>query len=111
MPQEEFTGLSRRYEPEFSPGESCLIGLDMSPILAPGVGIASGNLAVFTNTAVPAPADSDFTIGPVAIEGRVLYATISGGKSGIDYQIRWTCTDSDGNVFPRTVLMLCAPTS
>jgi hypothetical protein len=104
-------GLARRYEPEFAPGESCLIGLDMSPILAPGVGIASGTLAVFTNAAVPAPASGDFVIGPVAVEGRVLYATISGGREGQDYQIRWTCVDDGGNVWPRTVLMLCSPTS
>lgn len=103
--------LSRRYTPEFSPGESCNIGLDFSYIIPPGVGITAGALAIFTNTASPQPADADFTIGPVMVQGRALYAMLSGGVLGTDYQLHWNAIDSEGNVWPRTALMLCAYTS
>jgi hypothetical protein len=102
--------LSRRYTPEFCPGESCLIGLDFSSVIPPGVGIASGTLAVFTNVATPV-ASSDFDVGEVTVLGRVLYAPISGGVDGTDYQLRWSATDSAGNIWPRTALLLCAQTS
>ena len=102
--------LSRRYTPEFAPGESSLIGLDFSYVIPPGVGIASGALTIFTNAATPA-ASSDFTIGEVTVLGRTLYALLSGGIDGTDYQLRWSATDTDGNVFPRTALLLCALTS
>jgi hypothetical protein len=36
---------------------------------------------------------------------------LTGGVSGTDYQIKWTATDSAGNVWPRTALVLCADTS
>jgi hypothetical protein len=85
--------------------------MDFSPILAPGVGIAKGTLAILTNTAALMPADGDWTVGPVQIYGRAVYATLSGGQAGVDYQLVWTVTDTDGNVFPRTALVLCAPTS
>lgn len=103
--------ISRRYSPEFAPGEACSIGLDFSPIIPPGVGIESGTLSVFTNTQPPQDASTDFTISPVEVRGRAIYAMISGGLSGRDYALRWTATDTEGNVWPRTALMLCADTS
>ena len=33
------------------------------------------------------------------------------GVDGKDYQLRWSATDTSGNVFPRTALLLCAQTS
>jgi hypothetical protein len=102
--------LSRRYTPEWAPGENANIGIDLSFIIPPGVGISSGDLQVFTNNAVPA-LSSDFTIGPVAVQGRAIYATLGGGVAGQDYQLRWSATDTDGNVWPRTALLLCALTS
>lgn len=102
--------LSRRYTPEWAPGEKSGIGLDYSFVIPPGVGIAAGALAVFTNAASPSPS-SDFTIGPVTVDGRTIYAGLSGGVAGTDYQLRWTATDSDGNIWPRTALLLCAQTS
>jgi len=102
--------LSRRYSPEFAPGESCLIGMDFSYVIPPGIGIQSGALAIFTNVASPL-ASTDFTVGQVTIRGRVLYAALSGGVDGKDYQLRWSATDTSGNVFPRTALLLCAQTS
>ncbi|HEX8827423.1 MAG TPA: hypothetical protein VF778_04855, partial [Xanthobacteraceae bacterium] len=72
--------------------------------------IAQGALAILTNV-VPPVASSDFTVGTVTIRGRVLYASLSGGVDGTDYQLRWTATDTDGNVFTRTGLVLCAETS
>jgi hypothetical protein len=85
--------------------------MDFSAVVPPGVGIASGTLTFQTNT-VPPTSSSDFTvtIAPLAT-GRALYATISGGVSGTDYQLTWTAIDTDGNVWPRTSLLLCAPTS
>jgi len=102
--------LSRRYSPEFAPGESCLIGMDFSYVIPAGIGIQSGALAIFTNVASPL-ASTDFTVGQVTIRGRVLYAALSGGVDGKDYQLRWSATDTSGNVFPRTALLLCAQTS
>jgi hypothetical protein len=103
--------LSRRYSPEWAPGETGAIGIDMANIIPPGVGISSGSLSVATNT-VPPQASTDFTgTGTIQIIGRAVYATLSGGVSGRDYQFVWTVTDSNGTVYPRTALLLCAPTS
>jgi hypothetical protein len=104
-------GLSRRYEPEHPAGEWCAFGMDFSPLLAPDAGIVSGGLNIFTNTAVPADASHDWTVGPIQVLGRVVYAFLEGGVQGQDYQLQWVAIDSDGNVWPRTALVLCAPTS
>lgn len=103
--------LSRRYTPEHPPGESCLFGLDYSPILPVGVGIEQGTVQVLTNTAAPADASADWSIGPVSVQGRAIYASLSGGVSGTDYRIKWTAIDTAGNVWPRITLVLCADTS
>jgi hypothetical protein len=103
--------ISRRYTPAFAPGEASLIGLDYSYVIPPGVGIAAGTLHFFQNLAVPVAADTDFNIGTVLVVGRTLVCDISGGVEGRDYQVVWTATDTDGFVWPRTVLMSCAPTS
>ena len=102
--------LSRRYSPEHAPGESCNIGLDYSFLIPVGVGISSGTLQVYTNVAVP-QLSADFSIGPVTVRGRVIYASVAGGVEGTDYQFRWTAFDTRGNVWPRTALLLCAQTS
>jgi hypothetical protein len=103
--------LSRRYTPEHPAGESCLFGLDFSYVIPVGVGILSGQLDIFTNVVPPVVADTDWTKGTVSVQGRVLYATLSGGVSGTDYLLRWTATDTDGNVWPRTGMILVADTS
>jgi hypothetical protein len=103
--------LSRRYTPEHPPGEKAIFGLDFSPIIPPGVGIASGTVAVWINSVPPASNTTDWTIGAVSVSGRALYASLTGGVEGTDYQIRWIATDTDGNVWPRTALVLCAQTS
>ncbi|HEX3523179.1 MAG TPA: hypothetical protein VHT52_13955 [Stellaceae bacterium] len=103
--------LSRRYTPEFAPGESCSFGFDFSPIIPVGVGVEQGTVRVLTNTAAPVDVTAQWTIGPVGVRGRAIYATFSGGVSGTDYQIKWTATDSAGNVWPRTAFVLCADTS
>lgn len=103
--------LSRRYTPEHPPGEQCNYGLDYSFVIPPGVGIQSGSLLIFTNTANPAAADSDWTKGTVYVRGRAIYCNLTGGVAGTDYQLRWTVTDTEGNIWPRTTLQLCAETS
>lgn len=102
--------LSRRYTPEHAPGDSCIYGLDFSYLIPPGVGIASGQLSIWTNTVAPVLSD-DFVIGPVLWRGRTLYAPVTGGVPGTDYQVRWRATDTAGNVWHRTALVLCAETS
>ena len=103
--------ISRRYSPEHPPGESCSFGLDYSFVIPVGVGISSGVLSIFTNTAVPAPADADWQKGAVSVQGRAIYAVLSGGVSGTDYILKWVATDTAGNIWPRSTLVLCADTS
>ena len=103
--------LSRRYSPEHPPGEVCSFGVDFSFVVPPGVGLVSGTLAIFTNTATPSDATSEWTIGPVTVRGRALYAMLKGGVAGTDYQLKWTALDTAGNTWPRTALVLCADTS
>lgn len=103
--------LSKRYYPEHPAGETCAFGVDFSFVIPPAVGIEQGTLAIFTNTADPQPADSDWQKSPVTVLGRAIYATLGGGVPGTDYQLRWTAYDTQGNVFPRTFLCLCAETS
>lgn len=102
--------LTRRYSPETPPGEKSVFGMDFSFLVPPGVGLESGTLTIWTNVATPVQS-TDFTIGAVSVRGRVLYATVSGGVEGKDYQLRWIATDTDGNVWPRTALVLCSQTS
>jgi len=104
--------LSRRYSPEIAPGEACNIGLDYSPLIPPGIGISSGTLTLWTNSATPSPS-SDMTIGTVTVAGRTVYARINAldVALGKDYQLRWVAIDTAGNVWPRTCLLLCAHTS
>lgn len=102
--------LSRRYSPEHPPDEDVPYGMDYSFVLPPGVGIQSGTLTIWVNTATPT-LSSDFTIGPVNVFGRAVYAQVTGGIEGVDYQFRWSVIDTDGNTWPRTALQLCAQTS
>jgi hypothetical protein len=103
--------LSRRYNPSHPPGENCSFGVDFSFVIPPGVGIQSGTLAILTNTAAPTDASADWTIGPVMVRGRALYAMLSGGVAGKDYQLKFTAVDTAGRTWPRTALVLCADTS
>lgn len=103
--------LSRRYTPEHPPGEECNFGLDFSFVIPPGVGLVGGSLAILTNSAAPVDASAQWTIGPVNVRGRALYAMLSGGVAGTDYQLKWTALDTAGKTWPRTALVLCADTS
>lgn len=103
--------LSRRYTPEWSPGDKATIGMDFSFVLPPGVGINEAALTVLRNTNPPIPSNGDWSQAPVQILGRAVYSVLTGGVAGIDYQLRWQITDSQGNVWTRTALMLCAYTS
>lgn len=104
-------GLSLRYHPDHPPTERCNFGMDFSFAVPFGVGIASGSLSIFTNLANPVAADADWQKGPVVVRGRQIYAMLSGGVPGTDYQLRWTALDDDGNTWPRTAMALCAQTS
>jgi hypothetical protein len=106
----EVGGLSRRYAPSWSPGASNPVGLNMGQVIPRGAIIASATLAIYTNAAVPV-ASTDFVIGAMNIEDRAVYVNLSGGVLGRDYQLRWTVTDTQGNIWPRTALLLCSLTS
>lgn len=113
--------LSRRYSPDWAPGEAATIGMDFSAVIPPGVGITDGSLFIQTNRAASVEAGGDFAspdadpsnpgffIGHVV--GRSIYVFLNGGVEGRDYRMTWTVEDTNGNVWPRTALMLCAPTS
>ena len=103
--------LSRRYVPEHAPGDECNFGVDFSFLLPVGVGINSGSIQILTNTANPADAAADWTIGPITVRGRALYAMLSGGVAGTDYQLQFTAFDTAGKKWTRTALVLCADTS
>lgn len=103
--------LSRRYSPEKSPRENCLVGMDFSFVLPKGVGISSAGVEVWTNTPGDVQPTADISTGPVYVRGRAVYSRMTGGIEGTDYQVRWTVTDTQGNTFERTGLMLCAQTS
>jgi hypothetical protein len=103
--------LSRRYTPEKPPGEQCRFGMDYSYIIPPGVGISSGSLSIWTNNVEPQPADADWTVGSVEVLDRVVYCMLGGGVDGQDYQLRWVATDTQGNIWPRTAMILVAETS
>lgn len=102
---------AKRYYPDHPPSELCYFGLDFSPVIPYGEGIASVALAIFTNVASPQPADADWTKGTPMVRGRSVYALLTGGVAGTDYQLRWTATDTAGSVWPRMALILCAETS
>lgn len=105
--------LSRRYTPEWAPGEAGTIGMDYSYVVPPGVPIVLASLSFWTNTASPIDVSGDFVISAagVQIEGRVVFCLLRGGSEGRDYQVRWNAFDNIGNAWPRTALMLCAQTS
>lgn len=102
---------TQRYLPNHSASEVCNFWLDFSLVIPFGVGIAAGGLSIFTNVAVPAAADSDWTVGPVAVFGRAIYAQLARGNQNTDYQFRWFAEDTMGNQWVRTALCLCAETS
>ena len=103
--------LSRRYTPEWAPGEMCLVGMDFSFVVPPGAKLTSGWLQVFFNSSVLYEVSDDFSWDPITVDCLVLYTRAWGGRAGTDYQFMWTAHDDLGNVWPRTALMLCALTS
>lgn len=103
--------LSRRYTPEKPPGEICVFGMDFAATIPVGVGIESGTLVILHNTVPATDASGEWSIGPVTVRGRVLYASLGGGVNGTDYQLLWTAQDTQGNVWPRVGLCLVAQTS
>lgn len=105
--------LSRRYSPELAPNEGSLFGMDFSSVIPPGVGIDFGECAVVQNTQPVQDASTMITVGTVQVVGRTLIAFIESNQNaeGRDFQVRWIAFDSEGGVWPRTALVLCAQTS
>jgi hypothetical protein len=104
--------LTRRYHPEIAPEEFAIFGMDFSTIIPPGVGIASVTASVLTNT-VPPAGTTQLVVGAPSWSDRTVYATIGAANTagGEDFQINWFVIDTNGNQWPRTALLLCAPTS
>lgn len=107
------SGQTRRYIPSHNTnaGESVIYGMDFSAVLAPGVGIVSGTLRIAENVVPPKDATADWTIGPIRVIDRALYARLRGGVDGTDYLLTWTAVDTLNNTWPRVGLLLCARTS
>lgn len=99
--------LSRRYAPSWPPEQSSQVGIDLSPILPPGVSLESAALEIVVNRN-PVQPTTDWAQDDVVWRGRQAWCRIAGGQAGIDYQCRWTLTDSRGNTWRRTALLLCA---
>lgn len=102
--------INDRYEPSHPAGQVIAYGMDFSAILPPGVGIDQGTVLIQYNT-VPPTSAFDLSATGLPVAGRRLYATISGGTAGRDYRLQWQATDSLGNIWFRTALLLCAATS
>lgn len=118
------SGLTRRYYPHLPsyrefvlpgfPGEteeSCIFAYDFSYLIPRGVGVTGGELAICTNTVPIRDAHDDWTIGPLQVHDRTVYATLSGGVDGTDYQLIWAAFDTEGNVWRRVGLILCSASS
>jgi hypothetical protein len=105
------SGLTRRYWPSHPAGEVMTFGMDFAAVIPRGLGPTQGALTIFTNAVPPVDVSNTWIIDPVQIVDRALYATLNGGVDGADYQFRWTATDSNGMIYPRTALCLCSTTS
>jgi hypothetical protein len=103
-------GALQRYRTH-PPAEKNVFMLNLDMVVRKDVSLTGGSVSIFTNTVPPVAADADWVKGPVAVLGRAIYATLSGGTEGKDYQLRWSATDSEGNVWPRTTLVLVSQTS
>ena len=108
--------LTRRYQPTHPEGDTVLIGIDFATVLAPGAALRDPDLAFWINwPGDVVPADADWEIDPlvgVQVAGRRrLLTRISGGVSGIDYQLRWSASDTLGNFWTRTALLLVGDTA
>jgi hypothetical protein len=102
--------LGTRYTPAHPAGDAVTYGLDLSALLPWGVAPASCSLTIVTNQN-PVQSQSDFAPPTCEIRGRRVYARLSGGQAGVDYQLRWLTVDTMGNTWQRTMLLLCATTS
>jgi hypothetical protein len=106
-------GLTARFFPAHPPGESCVFGIGFDTVVPAGVGLAWGTLAITTNAVPPVDASADWTVAEagVVVRGRGIYARLTGGVAGTDYQLTFTAYDNEGNLWPRTGLCLCSQTS
>lgn len=105
-----WAALARRYEPSHPPGEVCLFGMDFSFLLPMGVGIGFAQLNIFNNTFLSPDVSADWVIGPVTVSGRRVWTLLQGGVAGSDYELRFSITTTDGDIFPRSGLVLCSQT-
>jgi hypothetical protein len=101
--------LGNRYLPSHPAGASHTYSFDYSTILPAGTIITAASLAILLNTSPP-QASADFTVGEVEKRGRRVYCRLQGGRAATDYRLEWLATDSLGNTWPRTSLLLCAAT-
>jgi hypothetical protein len=62
------------------------------------------------NPATPSSTYATISLGCYVV-GRKVFANVGGGDPGVDYQFRWTITDTLGSRWTRTGLLLVGPTS
>jgi hypothetical protein len=86
--------------------------MSFETVVPPSAVLLDGTLAILTNAAPPAPSTL-LTFGEVTVRGRIVYATVvaTPEADGTDFQLLWTVVDTDGNVWPRTALVLCSATA
>jgi hypothetical protein len=103
--------LSLRYHPPHHSEEVCTFGMNFDNVIPLGIGISSGTLQIQTNVVPPVDVTNAWIIDPIQVRNRALYATVNGGVTGTDYIFTWFATDTNGLIWPRSALVLCAPTS
>ena len=101
--------LTRRYEPPHQQGPLAY-GMDFSTVIPWGMTLASATLTIFKNTQPPL-AQADFTVSPMQLADRMAWCLLTGGVTGTDYLLQWSATDNRGNVWERSVALLCSATS
>ena len=102
--------ISQRYRPSHPAGQSAVYAVDFSNMLPPGVGVTMPAIQFFTNTVPPGIA-TGITSSGGGFRGRLAWINITGGTAGQDYLVQWTVSDTTGNQWIITALLLCAATS
>jgi hypothetical protein len=118
--------ISRRYHPEWVPGEKNSIGMDFSTVIPPGIGLSECNLFIttpsgnnivdsstdFTGTGYKPAVGADAGYFTTSIADRIAYVPdLAGGTVGKDYRFSWNAIDTSGNEWLRSVQLLCSYTS
>jgi hypothetical protein len=84
--------------------------LDENPLTGGGVEWAQWPVGAPPPVSTPEQPIGVLNLGTKVV-GRRVYSIVSGGDPGVDYQFRWFITDTFGNRWTRTGLLLVGLTS